>query len=133
MVPIKRLVIMQGKPGCGKSWIAEAIRSYANTGAKIVSADSFLWDDGRYVWTPERGVAAHQEAYDRASDLMWEKTPTIIIDNTNLKYKWATNYLELAKKYHYSVQVIRVDAECELQEEQNKDRGVLLQDFLHII
>lgn len=130
-----RLIIMQGKPGCGKSWIADAIQSWhLNTDprwivdgkrldAVIVSADTYLWDEGKYVWTPERGVRAHQKAQNACLRKMDLQTSLIIIDNTNLKYKWAAAYFKMAKHFNYSVQVVRVEAECNLQKQQNKDRG----------
>lgn len=124
---------MQGKPATGKTTIAKAIQSaYINNSpvwtegnisdAQIVSADAFLWDGDKYVWTHERGLEAHQEAQMYAERLMDSKTPLVIIDNTNLRYKWVAPYFALAKRYNYSVQVIRVDAEYNLQEQQNNTR-----------
>lgn len=118
----KRLVIMQAKPGSGKSFVAEALSSYTNTESRIVSADYYLWDDGEYKWTPERGADAHTMALSEARSLMSSGCPSVIIDNTNLKHNWVMPYLELAIKYEYAVQVIRVEADPELQVAQNNTR-----------
>jgi len=129
MKPLKRLVIMQGKPGCGKSWIAKAMMHRADQENfqwedGVVSADAFLRDEeGKYVWTPVKCAEAHQMALKHAEQLMLDGMLFIVIDNTNLKYEWARPYLVLADIYNYAIQVVRVDAECELQEMQNESRG----------
>ena len=78
--------------------------------------------DGEYVWTEERQATAHQKAEEFADELMQDKMPLIIIDNTNLKYKWAEKYFHSAFKHGYDIQVIRVDAQWHLQVEQNDQR-----------
>jgi len=62
-------------------------------------------------------------ALKHAEQLMLDGMLFIVIDNTNLKYEWARPYLVLADIYNYAIQVVRVDAECELQEMQNESRG----------
>lgn len=133
--PEYRLILMQGKPGCGKSTVAEAIEylltdtepddgSRRLVGSSVrITSDKFLYDGSEYVYTPERQAAAHQTAQKLAYQAMAEKTELVIIDNTNLKPQWCQFYVDAAKMFGYDIQVVRVNAERHLQKRQNDMRS----------
>lgn len=133
-----RLIIMQGKPASGKSFIAEAIRYWAG-GAKlpvIVSVDGWLYLDGKYVFTYDRHTEAHQECFTRALELMKQAHPIIILDNPNLKYRDVKQYIISCYKYGYDYQIVRVQVPYHMQVNQNDtrrpDRRIPLEKFKYI-
>jgi predicted kinase len=141
----RRLILMQGKPGCGKSTVAEAIEylltdtapddgSRRPVGSSVrISSDKYLYDGTEYVYTPERQAQAHERAQHEAFQAMAERTELVIIDNTNLRQEWCQFYIDVAEMFGYDIQVVRVDAQCYLQERQNNmrspDRKVPLEYF----
>lgn len=139
-----RLILMQGKPATGKTTIAEAIEHFAldtdaceswpiDIGHIIVSADAYLWEDGRYVVTLERIVEAHQRCEAATEKLMEKRAPLIIVDNTNIKFNWAKKHIQLAYRHGYDIQVVRVETSWSLQVNQNdirtEDRKVPLEYY----
>ena len=137
-----RLIIMQGKPACGKSTIAEAIRDqyfqkYTTEGPVIVSADNYLIEGSEYVYSYDRAIRAHSACEAATELLMQDESPLIIIDNTNIKFDWAESYIKLANEYNYDIQTIRVEATWDLQNAQNnlrsEDRKVPLEHYRHVI
>lgn len=145
----RRMIIMQGKPGCGKSTVAEAIEYFLSdtepddgsrrpvSSSLVVSSDRYLYDGDKYVYTPGRQAAAHERAQKEAFEAMAKGTELVVIDNTNLKPEWAEFYFRAAHLYRYSVQVIRVDAQWHLQKAQNdsrpEDRKVPLEFYEDVI
>ena len=143
--PRPRLILMQGKPGCGKTTVAKAIKYLlADTdpddgsrrpvgSSRIVSSDNYLYDGSEYRYTPERQAEAHQAAQREAHRVMAERTELVIIDNTNLRPEWCQFYIDTADLFGYDIQVVRVDAQCQLQTIQNdsrsEDRRVPLEYF----
>lgn len=106
-IPERRLVIMQGAPGSGKSTKAWEIADtrgaifstddYWSFGSNIYAfdvaklAEAHAWNQGRVDWAMERGVG------------------TIIVDNCNVLRVHAAHYEKLAEKHGYKVEYCRVD------------------------
>jgi predicted kinase len=103
------LYMMQGIPGSGKSTVARAIKRL-DVMTKIYSTDEFWIRDGTYQFDGSRLREAHEWNQRRAGSHM-EKSyrDNLIIDNTNIKQKDAQVYFDLARRYDYTVQVVRVD------------------------
>ena len=137
VMPRRRLILMQGKPACGKSTIAEAIKDFLISSSRIVSTDKYLYEGSEYRYTPERQAAAHRQAEAEAFQAMYDEVELVIIDNTNLKFEWCQAYIEAAELFKYDIQVIRVDATPGLQWTQNamrtSDRKVPLEHFKEIV
>ena len=141
----RRLILMQGKPGCGKSTVANALKHHlinpkydeAVGSCVVISSDSWLEDDGYYYYTPERQAEAHQWAMHNARKAMAGHVELIIIDNTNLKASWCQFYVNCAIMYGYDIQVVKVDTQWHLQVEQNnrrtEDRRVPIEKYRDMI
>ena len=102
----KTLYIMVGLPGSGKStWanLQEAAMDYI--GAVICSADHWFERTGEYIFKPEELGQAHAFCKGRADGAMQAGHPCVIIDNTNLTHWERSDYLTMAEKYDYRVQI----------------------------
>ncbi len=120
----KKLVVMRGVPGSGKSTKAEEIMEQAwNDGymaVNIHSADNyFVRPDGVYDFNFRVLKNAHKWCCESVEQSMQEIGPfdgavnygpadLIIVDNTNTR-KWEyQTYLDMAEKYGYDVEEIIV-------------------------
>lgn len=92
------LIILRGIPGCGKTSFAKVI------GGEVASADDFLINNkGEYEWSFDRCKLAHSLCIELATKLMKDKTPKVIISNTNTKTKDVEFWTNLGKQYGYRV------------------------------
>lgn len=125
---------MQGIPGSGKSTVARGIR--AVTAGVILSTDDFWYEVVENPGLPDeityRGDVynfdisrlgkAHTWNQSRANDCMAAGTPTVIIDNTNIRNKDIGFYLACAVTYGYTVQIVRVTTPIETCVDRQKER-----------
>lgn len=135
----KKLFLMQGVPGSGKSTIADSIALSFNTfvedwededRAIILSTDNWRYRewDNTYDFDPAKNATFHHECQKACIKEMQNGREIIIIDNTNIQEWQARPYIELAKIFEYSVTVVSVD--CGLdeairrQEARTEDRRV---------
>jgi len=104
---MKKLLLMRGIPGGGKSTIArETAREALLEGVKsvaICSTDDYHMVDGEYVFQPKMLGEFHTRNQIRASNLCREGIELVIIDNTNIKKKDMYVYKSNAKSYGYDV------------------------------
>jgi len=104
----KRVVIVRGIPGAGKS-------SYARNvfpGGLVVSADHFFMDaDGNYRFDIKKLHKAHGQCLYRFARALEEGVGLVIVDNTNTRAREMRPYLNIANENGYSVSIIclRVD------------------------
>lgn len=96
---MKRLVLMQGPPGSGKSTTAREL--YPD--AYMVSADDYFSDNGTYRFDPALLSAAHAECRDRVKAAMRSGLPLIVLDNTNIRSAHVAPYRVYAREYGYEV------------------------------
>lgn len=93
---VKRLVILSGLPGSGKSTIASQLDP---TGAKICSADNYyIGRDGVYRFDPTKIGKAHGMCQEKARDMIEREEPLIIIDNTNVSLNEAETYVRMVSE-----------------------------------
>jgi NEDD4-binding protein 2 len=107
------LYIMRGLPGSGKSTLARIIAAqslpYDGDNAVILSTDDyFMSPQGQYLFQPAALGTAHAWNKDRAVKHMASKLATIIIDNTNILKAHYAPYVDEAKVYGYSVNIVTV-------------------------
>jgi len=96
---------LRGLPGSGKSTLSKHIVSkYPH--AVHCSADDFLYENGRYVWTKERIKIAHESNQEKARQACKRSEHIVVIDNTNVKYWEMKPYLEIASAHNYSVVLV---------------------------
>ena len=97
----KIMFLMRGLPGSGKSSIVKAIeKMYRNT--EVCSTDAFFkQEDGSYEFNRELLGTYHSNNQENAKGACVRNTPTIVIDNTNVK-KWEMQpYVQMAREYNY--------------------------------
>ncbi len=93
----KRVIIMRGLPGSGKSTKA---KTYGGT---VVSADDYFIHDGKYQFDAQALPAAHNSAKDAFKAALERGDSLIVVDNTNTKaWEWA-DYERLAREHGYKV------------------------------
>lgn len=100
----RRVVIMRGISGCGKS-------TYTRThfpGAKVYSADHYFERNGTYQFDPSKLKNAHEDCFRKFEQGLMKGEPLIVIDNTNTR-KWEMQrYYDAAVKAGYNVSVVRL-------------------------
>ena len=115
---IVKCIIVSGVPGSGKTYYAETISGKhdpAHVG--IASADSFV-DYSKEV-RPQL-PRAHQECFLTALALLEDKTPLVIIDNTNLSGIEIAPYYLMAEAHGYEVEVLRISCPPEVAFERQQ-------------
>ena len=112
----KRLVIMRGLPGSGKSTMARDIARSAikenHQEVVICSTDSFFVnDDGEYVFDPTKLGQHHSANQHKVKSYMLLGAEVIIVDNTNTTHREMKPYKELALLRGYDVHEVFIGKE----------------------
>jgi predicted kinase len=104
---VSTLYVMQGPPGSGKSWMANAIVLYA-IDCTIYATDEYHIDaDGVYRFKPEMLAEFHARNLQRSCNAMQEGR-SVIVDNTNIAAWQAREYVRYAVAHGVAVVFIRV-------------------------
>lgn len=107
---MKRLIVMRGVTGSGKSTkAASLVREYKelyDVEAKVFSTDEFFVRDGKYNWNPAAVGHAHCWNQLRALQAMIDGEEVIIIDNTNTQAWECRPYVQAAVKLGYAVEIV---------------------------
>lgn len=130
---MKKMFIMRGLPGSGKSFLAKTISKENN--AKIFSTDDFFMMDGKYNWNPGKLPAAHQWNQKRVEDEAISGF-NMVIDNTNLSKRDIKPYAEIAAKYGYEMEFVESNSSWALDPEelaQKNSHGVPLDTIKKMI
>ena len=93
----KILYIVRGLPGSGKSTLAKELTE------NVVEADQFLYENGEYIWTPERCMNAHKMCQETVRQYMAEGLDKIAVANTFVRFRDMNPYKALANEYGYKV------------------------------
>lgn len=102
---MKKLVLMRGVPGSGKSYKAkEIVAQHGQSEDCIASADDFFMVDGEYKFDPDRLGSAHWSCKNKVRELMEADAPLVVVDNTNTKRKEMKAYAHMAKEFGYEVE-----------------------------
>ena len=113
---MKKLVIMRGIPGGGKSTrVRLAMAGYVGHGVRSMAVcstdDEFLNKDGVYVFDATKLHFNHKNNQAKCQRMMMAEVQVIFIDNTNTTHKEMAPYKDLAKSYGYDVEEIIVGEE----------------------
>ena len=103
--------ILQGSPGSGKTtYIKKQIASEAWPRYAMICGISQYTEEVIAASLPHvRHLSAEALCFRRATDLVINKAPFIIIDNSNITMEDAAPYVLLAKAYDYAFELISVD------------------------
>lgn len=100
---MQTLTVIRGASGSGKTTLAKAM---ANTyGARYVEADMFFTSQGKYSFDFKKLKDAHAWCKKTVENEMLDGLD-VIVSNTFTKLWEMQPYLDMAKQYGYSVQVI---------------------------
>ena len=113
---MKRLIIMRGLPGGGKSTIVQAeAKEFLRDGRRSVAIcstdDQFLDAQGKYIFDPSKLAENHGKNRLKCFDMMRAGVEVIFIDNTNTTHREMQPYKDLAKEYGYDVREVLVGEE----------------------
>ena len=97
-----KLTIIRGLPGSGKSTYARKL------GCFHLEADMFLYENGEYKFSQDRQKYAHLTCKNMVDAAMNEGVWEIAVSNTFTRQWEIGPYLELAKEYGYSVEIVRM-------------------------
>jgi predicted kinase len=100
MQQIKKLFILRGLPGAGKSTLAKELASLYN--AVHLEADMYFMRNGVYTYDLSKIFDAHIWCQKSVWDHMRSKH-TIILSNTSTTEKELKPYLDLAEMHDYTV------------------------------
>lgn len=100
--PMRRVIILQGVSGSGKSTFARNIADKLRFGYKtvtIVSADDYFTTNGVYTFRPEKLTQAHAACFRNFLEaLQFRNDPTcVIVDNTNTTHVEIAPYILAAR------------------------------------
>jgi len=102
---LKLMVVARGISGSGKSFLVN--KKYPD--AVILSTDDIFMSRGsnpEYLWSIEGLGIAHTLNKIKCEEACARSIPVIVIDNTNLKWWEIKPYVEIAKEFGYTIEVI---------------------------
>lgn len=99
---MKRVTIMRGIPGSGKSTYAK------QTGGYVVSADRYHIINGVYIFKKENAAAAHNYCLRQFLGLLEDGCEHIVVDNTNVKVFEIAPYYRLAEALGFEVEIVYI-------------------------
>jgi predicted kinase len=105
---MKKLIIIRGLPGSGKSYLVKEILFNLPPllTACVCSNDKFWIDKfGRYKYSASFAKYAKDLCRGSAARAMYHGTEIVIIDNTNINISHMQPYLEMADEFDYEVEI----------------------------
>lgn len=109
----KRMVILRGVSGAGKSRVASYLRKAAWPLEVTVASgdDHFTLLDGRYRFNGSELGVAHKRCYRKVLDAALQCNDLIVVDNTNVTMVEIAPYGRLGEALDYNVSVVTVCCE----------------------
>jgi len=100
----KTLFLIRGVPGSGKSTLAKHLTS------NVFEADHYFYDENcNYNFDFTKIKDAHKDCQDNVRCAMESGIPKIAVSNTSTQEWEMEPYMELAKKYDYTVFTLVVE------------------------
>lgn len=102
----KEVIILRGLPGCGKTWVAEKIKT-KHKDVVVVSADDFHTDgNGKYEYNKKAAGIAHMVCGKKFAAAIKKDVEKIVVDNTNVKHSEYKRYKDGALGMGYAVTIV---------------------------
>ncbi len=110
---MKKVIIMRGVPGSGKSTKAMEIATKALhdfRSVKIVSADFyFINKNGEYKFQPKHLRNAHTFCIEEFEAGLASGVELVIVDNTNTRLWEYEKYIDKAHDWDYHVEILSIE------------------------
>ena len=122
---MKKVIILRGIPGSGKSTLGKQIQAEAQKAGgsvAIVSTDQHFYElgGGTYKFDPSQIGQAHSGCFRKFIEALTAGTNLIIVDNTATSGVEVSPYRLGAEAFGYEVEIKRVMADPEVGLERNK-------------
>lgn len=102
----KIVYILRGVPGCGKSSLAEELKTSSGI---ICCADDYFMKSGKYEWDATKIGIAHLKCKTKYDDALNSGVPVIVVANTNTTTRDVNFYRNMARIAGYTVFVLTVE------------------------
>lgn len=108
-VPSKFVFLIRGLPGSGKSTLANILAEAFNTTDSFEADDYFINANGEYQFKPELLGDAHDWCHSQYYRALTARSPCVIVSNTFTQLWEMSPYIELAKEFGYTVQILHCE------------------------
>jgi predicted ABC-type ATPase len=112
---MKKVIILSGVSGCGKSTIAHSFvpddKYRDGAGKAIVSADHFFIRDGVYQFDPSKLSQAHATCFRKFLSYLQLDVSLVIVDNTNTTEAEISPYYLAAQAFEYQCEIMTVSTD----------------------
>ena len=128
----KRILILRGLPGSGKSTLIKEVKSWSDSGEYdpyVCSSDAFFEDkDGNYFFDSKLLPINHAKCFQKyieavrllgASNAIAPPSNTIIVDNTNTVVNDLVPYCRVAEAYN--IPFVIVEVMCDPKDSYNRN------------
>jgi NEDD4-binding protein 2 len=105
---MKKLIIIRGISGSGKSFLAKSIAEKYSCYI-ILSTDDFFIKNNEYKFDHNYLGAAHNWNYARCCKAVFDGIENIIIDNTNTQFWEFEKYCKIGLQNNYEIEVVEPD------------------------
>lgn len=117
---MRKLIILRGISGSGKSTYTAKLKKLAKTTVGVCSADFYFHRGREYKFNPRLLGKAHQFSKETCQRLMEQGVELIICDNTNTRWNFeCMPYVKMAEKYNYEVEVTRFEVSTSTAAKRN--------------
>lgn len=124
------IVLVKGCSGAGKSTFADYLRyihTFGNSNSTVVicEADNEMYENGEYVFKPEKLGMAHTKCREKFEKALEDNTNLVILSNTSTTDREIRPYLFLASKFNYTVFTVVLENRAGTQNQHNVPQETL--------